>query len=398
MIKKIVLILLLVAAATAGAAGVAYRKAPGFLRQSLTDALGKTVRIRDVRYRFPATFRIEGFEILEGAPFEGETAFSVSRMNLTLAPMAALKGRLVVRRAEVDGAEVVLRKSKDRFYHALSEAIRPASNKPALPGSPDSPSPDERKERTTLVVREFVLNGGQFRFVDYDVQEGGFVVEFSSIRALVHDASLPPRDERTSYRVNAELVQGRDRVRGKVELQGVTRFDTLDGETRLDATGIQLPYFKPYASRVTPADIREGELESRAAVEIRDKKIQLSADLTLTGLLFQDYEAGEELFGMKADEILSFMKDSAGRLKLSIRTGWNLADPSVKASDVMRRAIGRSLKATVVGNAGTLLHRAIQKYGEVEQAETPNPSGMPETDENRERLEDAFDKVKGFFD
>ena len=100
--------------------------------------------------------------------------------------------------------------------------------------------------------------------------------------------------------------------------------------------------------------------------------------------MFQDYESDDQLFGLRAEELLSFLKDSSGRLKFQISLRWNLADRSIRPREVIRRGIEQSLKSTVLGNVGQLLENTLRKIDEQGAGRT------------KEDLEGAVKKIRDF--
>ena len=78
-------------------------------------------------------------------------------------------------------------------------------------------------------------------------------------------------------------------------------------------------------------------------------------------------------------------KASGGRLKFQIVLQWDLGDPNLKKSDVIRRSIERSLKKTVLGNVGNILESTLKRIGD---------GGL---DASKDDLQGALKKVKELF-
>ena len=161
-----------------------------------------------------------------------------------------------------------------------------------------------------------------------------------------------------------------------------------DAETnaQLSFKSVFLPYFRPYYAQVTPASIEDGSLDMRANVRIQNKDLTASVDIEMIGLLFRSYEEEDQLFGLKADELLSFLKDQSGKLKFQIVIKWNMADRSVRLRNVIRKSIERSLKSTVLGNIGNILQRTIERISE--------KSGFEQA---RKDPDGVLNKIKSFF-
>ena len=332
------------------------------MREAIQKSLNKKVNIRAIRYDFPGSFTLEAFEIEEDKPFDGEISFYADRIELQVSLLSLARKELILDRIEVENAKVFLRHWQGHLTHALS-LVTPKS--PDAKGSDEQKNIEEKSAKTLpLEIKRFRLTGSEFKYIDLDIQEGGFVIAFDQIEADLRDIRLPPSKLKTRYKIDARLLQGREERPATLHFDGVTRFVNLETDARWDVRQVRLPYFRPYYATVTPALIEEGALDTRAVIRIERKDLTANIDLELSELAFGAYEAENELFGLNANEILSFLKDSSGRLKFQTVLRWNLADRSVRARDVIRRGIERSLKETVLGSVGKILKNAIQKVGE----------------------------------
>lgn len=369
MLKKLLIAAIVLAAAFVLAVSLFEKKAPDLLRSGIQRALKKDVRVKTITYHFPLTFELDGFEVLERAPFPGEPVFRADGIRLVISPVTLAKKALVIDRVEVSDAEIVIRKYKDKLTHALSDAVSAETTAPAsvAAGTVERPG-------IPLKIGVFRLHNGRFRYVDYDVQEGGFVIGLEGIEASVRDLRMPLSDADTSYSVKARMPQGRDEKPADVAISGWTQFSTLETDVRLTLDRVHLPYFRPYYSQVTPAAISEGYLTNRTRARIHDRVLEANAAFELSQLHFEAYEPGEALFGLRADELLGFLKDSSGRLQFQFDFKWDLKDRSVKLKDVLRKSIEKSLKTTILRSAGDVIAKVLQKSlesaGDDSKAET----------------------------
>jgi len=379
-------IFVFLAALVVFAANLIQQRAPVFLRQEIERALDKNVVIREIAYHFPRTFELEGVEIKEkGKPFDGETCFYVDHVTLNLSPLVFSKKALIIDHLEIEDAQIVIRKLNGSLYHAFSGALpkeHPSSGVKPVSGKKESSSPGG----LPLEIRLLELKNSHFQFADYDVQSSGFVMTLDKINARVKDIALPARSQKTTYEISAELLQERDQRRATASASGWTRFDTHDTDAVLALSGVHLPYFKPYYAQVTGAALEDGFADVHATMNMQARVLDLNAGFELSGLLFESYEGGDRLFGLKADDVLSFLKDSSGRLKFEIMVKWNTSDKSVKLKDVVRKSIERSLRETVLGNVGNILMNALEKAGE--------PSAGPG---KKNGVEEKIKKFKDFF-
>ena len=361
--RKLVLAVLFLAVLIAGGINYFSRKAPDMLRQSLERSLDKTVKIRNIEFNFPWNFELSDVEIRDSRePFKGEICFAVDKIHLEVSPLSLSQKGLVVSRVDVENATIVIRNRNGKLYHALSDAMLSSEQPPQSP--PAAAEKAVSGATLPLAIHQFRLSNGKFQFIDYDVQPDGFVIALDHIQAAVKDMNLPAKDEKTFYRVDAQLPQGRDQRAAQLRISGWTVFAGYDTDALLTASDLHLPYFQPYLGQVTTAQIQDGYLTCRSSVRVDQQNLTANAEIELNGLYFQSYENGEQLFGLKAEEILSFLKDVAGRLKFQIVLQWNMADPALKKSEVIRRSIEVSLKKTVLGNIGNILESTLKKIGD----------------------------------
>ncbi len=380
--KKIILVFLILAVLISGGLYAFARKAPGLVRNALQHSINKTVHIDAVEYRFPWTFELKGFRILETQePFIGETCFAVDKVLLDVSPLSLSRSRFILDNVDVSNARVVVRKREGKLMHAFSEAVGVSAA-----ASPETASIKVSSGQTLpLLIHRFHLSQSRFQFIDYDAQETGFVMELDQIEAKIGNISFPPTTSKTNYRVAARLLQGRQQRSAHLNIAGWTQAADYETDAQVRVTDLLLTYFRPYYGQVTPAVIEDGRLSSRAALRIHKGLFTGDIDLELVGLYFRGYEEGEELFGLKAEQILPFLKDSSGRLKFHIVLQWDLNDRGLEKRAVVRRAIEQSLKKTLLGNVGGILEKTLLKF--------TDPDGAP----TKEELDGVLKKVKKLF-
>lgn len=365
MLKKILIVLAILAVGIVSSVNLFSKKAPEFLRSAIERALNKKVIIQSIGYHFPGTFELEGFEVKESEPFSGETSFYVDHIRLSVSPMSFSQKKLIIDSIDVENAGIFVRKYRGHLVHALSNAMK--RNPADASETAVNDSGNTVRTALPLEIHEFNVNKSNFRFIDYDVDANGFVIALDAISAKVKNVHFPLSANKTFYDVTARLPQGRDQQPAVIQISGWTAFSSKDTDAHVMIQRIFLPYFRPYYAQVTQASIESGYLDTRMGLRIENSDLAMNADLEIAELLFGNYELDNQLFGLNAEEILSFLKDQSGRLKLQITARWNLADRNVRAKDVIRQSIERSLKNTVLGNVGNILGNVIQRLGKFKQ-------------------------------
>ena len=381
--KKFLIAFAVLAVTAVVAINIFSRKAPQMLIHSIENALHKKILIRSIDYHFPGIFELEGFEIKETKDFAGETSFYVDKIRLEVSPLSLSQKRLIINAIEVENANGVIRKYRDKLNHAFSDAVRRSGEV-----TPSGQSAVTRKPATVnlpLEIHRLTFTKSHFKFIDYDIQEGGFVIVLDEIDAVIDNIALPFSEEKTFYKVTAQMPQGRDQRPAQIRMSGRTQFRGMDTEANFSTQGVYLPYFEPYYRQVTQAAVASAFVDSKINLLLEHNDLTLNADLEISELFFRAYESEDQLFGLRADEILSFLKDRSGRLKFQIVSQWNIADRSVSPKTIIRRSIEKSLKKTVIGNIGNILENTLQRLSE---------QGLGNKKEN---LEDKIKKIKDLF-
>ena len=319
------------------------QRAPGFLKDSLQGSLGREVHIRSIEYHFPWAFELQGFEVLETeGPFKGDPSLLIEDLTLYVSPVSFSKKTLVIQRMEVDNAKLVVRQWYGHIFQPLSSAWK----KSQVPSAPAALFGGAK--RPGLEIRRLKLKNSQFRFLDYDTDENGFVVSFDGLEGEIKNAVLPASDQKTFFSVRGVVTQGRMERPAPAQCSGWTKFSTRDTEAVFGVKGLHLPYFAPYYRKITQSVVAEGYLDLKSVTRIDSRYLSADFDFEFSNLHFESYESEDLLFNLKAEEILSLLRDSSGKLKFQVPVRWNTADRSVRLREVMRKGIERSLKRTVL--------------------------------------------------
>ena len=124
MTKKIILILVVLAALAFTALNILFQRAPVLLRSAIEKTLDKTVLIRSIDYHFPDSFQLQGFAIKEKRFFPGEISFYADDIRLDVSLLSLSQKSLLIKRVEVENAAVTIRHYQGKMIHALSDALQ----------------------------------------------------------------------------------------------------------------------------------------------------------------------------------------------------------------------------------------------------------------------------------
>jgi uncharacterized protein involved in outer membrane biogenesis len=358
-LRKALLLLAILLAAAAAALTVLARRTPELLVAALERGLGKEVTLSGIRWAFPATFEVRELVIAERGAFAGEVSLAVQNARIEVHPAAAFGGRLVLSEIRIDKPQIFIRKLRGRVAHALSAEAAPGG--PAAPREAGPARPRKAGKAPALVIGRLSVRGGTLQWIDYDIAREGFVVELGKIDADVRNLAFGAGDARTTYEIAGEITQGRERGPAPVRASGWTRVGSLETDANLTAENLWIPYFAPYAGRVTASRIEDGFLSVQSTTLIRDRDLTSNARLVAKDLVFGATEPGNELFGYDAAAILDILRNQAGHITLDIVVRWDMKDPSATFESVLRRSISHSLKATFFSNIQNVVEKALDK-------------------------------------
>src|SRR3989338_8382319 len=109
--KKILIIVAVLAVAGVLALNILSQRAPRMLQNALERAFGEEVLIQSIDYHFPGTFELRGFVIKGKAPFAGEASFEAETITFEVSWASLSAKKLILDKVEVEGGAVALRKT-----------------------------------------------------------------------------------------------------------------------------------------------------------------------------------------------------------------------------------------------------------------------------------------------
>lgn len=381
MLKKIIILLIVLGIAAFAALNVLSKNAPELLRGAVERALGKRVTVGDIDYRWPGHFVLSRFVVYEDSPFASEIAFAVDRLELEV-DMGALRRQVLhIRRVDIAGAKAALRKKGGVVYHFLSAALRPSPPSGVSGDASATPAAG-----LPIRIDRVRLEGCEVRFMDYDVRQDGYALVLETLTGELERVELPPGREWTTYDLTGRLVQGRSARPADGAFRGRTRLSDAETDAVLSATGVWLPYMAPYLSRLTAAQFDEGRFDLRADMSISGGVYNANLHIELSQLHLREAEPGDQVFGVGSEQLLSYVRDESGYLRLRLPVQWDLRDASAKPYEVLRSSFQRALKDLVLSRIGTIAVESVLK----------TPDTIPSKEASKNRLEDGVEKVRDF--
>lgn len=339
------------------------KEIPSLFVRTLEQQLGRPVRVGSVQFYYPLTLEIKGFEIPENEMFKGESSFSADKIVFRLHPAALLGGRVVIQTIEVRHPQMALRHWREGLYHALSNASKSGKNSSAslIGGKLAGPKP-RSSVSLPLVIEHFEIKEGELKVIDYDIQPQAFVVSLTGVNARIDQLVIPPKpDQKTSYRIDARVSQGREEYDAKFHLDGWSRLSDLETDMNFNLNDLMLGYFRPYYDALTKGTLQGGLLALKGNLVIQGGQLTNSNQLELRQLQFAQVPEEEGFFGISLSQLLSSIQARGGVWGFGIVVKWNLHDPSVRPREVIESALKRAVRSSILGNTDQLVQGVVDQ-------------------------------------
>jgi len=363
--KRHVVILLIIIMMLIGLIVVYVRQIPSVLENLLEQGLNKEVRLEGARHHFPLDFEIQKLTIFEKGIFEGEISFYVENIYLKLNPYYLVMGKFVISELNIQSPQITIRKMNNKIVHALSRSEDSTVSREveidSQSGQSQKPQGSAERNIFPLTISKIHIRNGFLKWIDFDIAEKGFVIQFKQIEATLQNLSLKKNAGRIKYDVRAMIAQGRNHRSANLEGNGWTHVTTWDTDANFKVNGIWIPYFVPYYKNVTYSQIDRGLMNIQSTTIVKNKNWTTNARASIQDLVFGSYEPGSQLFGFDATTLINILRDQSGRVTLDIIVRWNMRDPNVTFHDVLRKSIRRSLKSTFLSNIQNVVENTIDR-------------------------------------
>ena len=163
---------------------------------------------------------------------------------------------------------------------------------------------------------------------------------------------------------------------GEIEAKGWIVLRTLDVETYLKVSGIDVKTFEPYYRKGVSAEIESGDIHLEAKLSIRQRVIDAPGYLELIDLHIKE---GGTVFWVPAQTLVSLLKNKDHRIKAQFHVQGNMDDPKFNLQEsfltrtgiALAQALGIPITIvgeTVLGGAGKGvegLEEGLKSLGEV---------------------------------
>ncbi|MBF0326101.1 MAG: DUF748 domain-containing protein [Alphaproteobacteria bacterium] len=159
------------------------------------------------------------------------------------------------------------------------------------------------------------------------------------------DSTRPGRD--SPFTLKARLGEGRITASGDIRPFA----DTFAGRVAVTARAIDLPVLSPYAADVLGVHLHTGQLDADIKASTDNGRLTGQLELTLTQLYVAQPDPNAKLAkqaDMPIETVLDLLRDSEGRIRLTIPVKGELTNPDFDVSDAVGQAVAGALKSTVL--------------------------------------------------
>lgn len=242
----------------------------------------------------------------------------------------------------------------------------------------DQGPPGERKKRegetVPIVIDKIRVRGGSVEFEDRKFGESPVRIEFKDLMFKAENIHFPPSPVPSPFEMKGKM-KGKMKE-GEIEAKGWIALQTLDVETFLKVSGIDVKTFEPYYRKRVSAEIESGDIHLEAKLSIRQRVIDAPGYLELVDFHIKE---GGTVFWVSAQTLVSLLKKKDNRIKAQFRVQGNMDDPKFNLQESFLTRVGIALAQalgipitivgeTVFGGAGKGvegLEEGLKSLGEI---------------------------------
>ena len=251
------------------------------------------------------------------AKFAGVGALHLDGIDLHTAPLTLALESLRIDRPSITIATDARGKS------SLAEIFPP---KPAEP----APAKEESAPAPVISISRVDLSGGEFAFSDESLSPA-FVIALRELKGSVTGLSSDPRKKATvdlsaSVNQHAPLT-----VRGVINPLAAQAYSDL----KIDARGIDLTSFSPYAGKYAGYVIDKGKLDLDLKYGLEKRVLTGENKVFIDQFTFGESTDSPDATSLPVKLGVALLKNSAGEIHLDVAVRGELDDPSFSASGLL---------------------------------------------------------------
>lgn len=223
-----------------------------------------------------------------------------------------------------------------------------------------------------LIIKDMKVINGAVDYLDRKTPVTPVLTKIRSINIDLSDLSVPFSDSFSQYTLRA-AIPGSNGT-GNLASNGRIKFKTKDMICKTILRDLDITGFKPYYAKESPVNVTRGFLDITIDVNITSQRIHAPGTAVLKNLDFAGGSGvGNKFMGVPLSIVVSFLKESDGRIPIQFVLEGNLNNPKFnlkehfiqKFSIAVAEKLGFSLKgiaesilgigSTGAGQTGTSL-------------------------------------------
>jgi peptidoglycan hydrolase-like protein with peptidoglycan-binding domain len=244
-----------------------------------------------------------------------------------------------------------------RISVVLRRALSAGQRGEAVSPEPSLPSPHKQTATSPVIVpvvtvaRIETIDGAKIHFSDNTVDpDVDFYIVLDAFS--VNNINTADSNERTTLSVRGEINEF-----SPIEIDGwITPLkDPPELMVNAKIDGLELSPYSPYLHRQMGISFERGHLDTVAAASVADGELDGQFDIDLEQLElreFSDENAQQfaDRIGIPVEMAVSLLKDTQGRIHLTIPISGSLASPEMDISNAITSAVGGVLRAAFPPN------------------------------------------------
>ncbi|MBF0253688.1 MAG: DUF748 domain-containing protein [Candidatus Omnitrophica bacterium] len=354
--------------------GTLARNAPAIAGWILSQNLQTQVAVRDVGLEWPDRVVLHDVIVTEPGFVRGETLFSARDAMFRIDWSRLRSGRLHLEDVRLDRPQVLIKKAQGNWTHALNaRAVQP----PATQSGNAFAGDGWGRLRIPVSLNEVLFENATVRIVDYDIRLEGFVMQIQDLMGQIRLWEKSGQQKLIGLDFSGKMLHGRDAMPAKMILRGWFRIPRRDANVIARIEDIWLPYYSPYFSRVSSAEIDDGRLSVESKTTVVAGEWETHAKLSLQNLRFGDFEPGGRIFGFQAASLQNILASQSNQMELDLTFNWNMADREESLEKILRRSLRQSVQVSFLESLQRVVAQTLEGIGREGAALFEGPGPAP---------------------
>lgn len=329
------------------------------LEQQVLAALGPESSLQSIEIRWPGVVAVTGLRVTAPEGWPAPETLRAERVEVTPDLRTLSSPRVHIRKVEVHGAYLSVRRSTEGRLELLPSLVQRATQ-----------AQGDAAADSGVAFADIAFHDAQLDFYDASIRRPPLQLRLDAVQAQLLDLRVPERDTRSALSLRA-TVKGPAHD-GQLALDGWLVFATRESDLRVTLRGVDLVALEPYLVKPNEASVRRGRLDLDLHSTVSGRQLRAPGTLVLSGLELASRSGVKNTFmGVPRKAVLTALAAGDDSISLDFTLEGDLDNPrfslnetlSVRVAVGMAESLGVGL-VDIVKDVGQFGSRAVEATGD----------------------------------